>query len=217
MSKNKPPAPTPHYHLQPTQDIYHDLHHIVQYMNYRLFGDQLPDCLLALRSGLPSMVCLSQQKVQDCNVHSSDTLLFNPADFSPSPSVEWLAALAKALVHLWQRYFGTPSRYGYHNREWATKMKTIGLHPSQTGEHGGRETGDKMRYWIIEGGLLEQVANELIADKVTLRWQQTNLTPTSPRSGKRITYQCPACGLKAWAKHDAALICAIDQCRLLPL
>ena len=28
------------------------------------------------------------------------------------------------------------------------------------------------------------------------------------KSGKRVKYCCPSCDLKAWAKHEAKLMCA---------
>ena len=32
--------------------------------------------------------------------------------------------------------------------------------------------------------------------------------PAAPnKSGKRVCYGCPECGLKAWAKHEARLVC----------
>ena len=90
----------------------------------------------------------------------------------------------------------------------------------------GKAVGIQAQKMFSEGVLLREDyfehkeavehTKELIADKVSLRWQQTNLTPASPRSGKRITYQCPVCSLKAWAKDGAELICGTDQCRLLP-
>jgi hypothetical protein len=36
------------------------------------------------------------------------------------------------MVHLWQHHHGKPSRTGYHNKEWATMMKAVGLIPSDT-------------------------------------------------------------------------------------
>ena len=37
------------------------------------------------------------------------------------------------MTHVWQHQHGKPSSRGYHNREWAAKMKAIGLQPSNTG------------------------------------------------------------------------------------
>ena len=56
------------------------------------------------------------------------------------------------MPHLWQHHFGKPSRTGYHNREWAVKMRAIGLIPSDTGEPGGKEIGQRVTHYIEEGG-----------------------------------------------------------------
>ncbi len=55
-----------------------------------------------------------------------------------------LATLAHEMVHLWQHHFGKPGRGRYHNKEWAEKMKSIGLQPTTTGKDDGAETGDVM-------------------------------------------------------------------------
>ena len=46
------------------------------------------------------------------------------------------------MVHVCQEVYGLRrSARSYHNREWARKIKEIGLQPSHTGFPGGRETG----------------------------------------------------------------------------
>ena len=37
------------------------------------------------------------------------------------------------MTHHWQQCFGSPSRNGYHNMQWARKMVEVGLMPSATG------------------------------------------------------------------------------------
>ena len=56
------------------------------------------------------------------------------------------------MVHVWQHAHGKPGARGYHNKEWAAKMKAIGLQPSSTGMVGGKETGQRMMDYIIPGG-----------------------------------------------------------------
>ncbi len=45
---------------------------------------------------------------------------------------------------------------GYHNKEWAAKMKAIGLQPSSTGMVGGKETGQRMTDYPIPGRPVHQ-------------------------------------------------------------
>ena len=45
-----------------------------------------------------------------------------------------------------------PGRTGYHNREWASKMLEVGLVPSDTGQPGGKQTGQHMTHYIDPKG-----------------------------------------------------------------
>ena len=48
-------------------------------------------------------------------------------DILSRPIEESMGTLVHEMVHFWQQEFGTPSRRGYHNREWADKMEALGL------------------------------------------------------------------------------------------
>ena len=63
-----------------------------------------------------------------------------------------MATFVHEMAHLWQQEFGKVPRGGYHNKQWGDKMKEIGLYPSNTGEEGGKETGQQMTHYIIVGG-----------------------------------------------------------------
>ena len=56
------------------------------------------------------------------------------------------------MAHVWQETMGEPSRRGYHNRQWAEKMREVGLQPTSTGEPGGMETGQAVTHYIIPEG-----------------------------------------------------------------
>ena len=56
---------------------------------------------------------------------------------------------------------GAPTRSGYHNREWAARMETLGLIPSDTGRPGGKRTGQSMGHYVSDGGPFEQAAKLL--------------------------------------------------------
>jgi predicted SprT family Zn-dependent metalloprotease len=72
-------------------------------------------------------------------------LALNPDGFIGQSDGQIMQTLVHEQAHVWQHYFGKPSARGYHNREWAAKMKSIGLMPSSTGMVGGKETGQRMR------------------------------------------------------------------------
>jgi hypothetical protein len=45
------------------------------------------------------------------------------------------------MTHVWQHTLGYPQRRSYHDREWADKMKEIGLKPSTTARQTAKRSG----------------------------------------------------------------------------
>ena len=52
---------------------------------------------------------------------------------------------------------GQAAARGYHNKEWAAKMKAIGLMPSNSGAVGGKETGQQMSPTFCPAAISEGV------------------------------------------------------------
>jgi hypothetical protein len=94
------------------------------------------------------------------------------------------------------------------NRQWADKMEEIGLMASDTGSEGGKRTGAKITHYVIRGGAFDGAANELLADSFKVSWASIPNGPGAAQKKKnKIKYTCEACGLNAWAKPNARLIC----------
>ncbi len=72
--------------------------------------------------------------------------------------------------NLWQYRFGKPGRTRYHNEQWATKMESIGLMPSSTGQPGGKRTGDSMADYAIEGGAFLVACAALLTSNFKISW-----------------------------------------------
>src|SRR5262249_14822765 len=117
---------------------------------------------------------------------------------------EILSTLVHEMVHVWQYCFGKPTRGRYHNREWAAKMKSIGLQPSNTGKPGGKETGQHMTHYIVEGAYSASY-DTLAHTGFRLSWN-SHRAPIKRRESK-LKYTCPKCEQNAWAKPEAALVC----------
>jgi hypothetical protein len=122
-----------------------------------------------------------------------------------------LSTLAHEQVHLWQAHFGSPSRAGYHDKEWAAKMLEIGLHPSDTGQPGGKLTGQNMTHYIVDGGPFAQAAGRLIAKGwavpyVSLWDEETKKTAAKKRASK-TKFTCGCCGANAWGKPELRIVC----------
>ena len=87
-------------------------------------------------------------------------------------------------------------------------MIEIGLMPSDTGEEGGKQTGQRVMHYSVPGGKFDRAADALLHDGFRLSWQSFKLA-TQQGKGKvsKIKYTCPDCGLNAWAKPGAHLVC----------
>ena len=143
-----------------------------------------------------------------------DEIALNPAHFQGRTTEEILSTLVHEMVHQWQAWFGKPSRSGYHNKEWADKMESVGLMPSDTGQPGGRRTGQKVTHYIVAGGSFERVTADLIASGFAIELVEFTSKPQPKKRDSKTRYQCPGCHTKAWAKPDVKLTC--DDCdRLL--
>lgn len=81
-----------------------------------------------------------------------------------------MSTLVHEMVHHWQHHFGTPSPSNPHNREWAAKMMTLGLHPSKTGLPGGKKTGRSVSHYILPEGLFVSACQDLVTKGINLPW-----------------------------------------------
>jgi predicted SprT family Zn-dependent metalloprotease len=61
-------------------------------------------------------------------------LALNPDNFTGRSDELILSTLVHEMCQVWQETHGEPSRRGYHNRQWAGKMREVGLQPTSTGE-----------------------------------------------------------------------------------
>jgi len=146
------------------------------------------------------------------------------------------------MVHLWQQHFDRPSRRGYHNKRWASKMVEIGLVPSSTGKPGGRPTGYRVSHFIRENGPFDRACRAYLASAQTTLFQdraywcveidegQDPATPQtrSPdadrerhererKAASKTRFRCPTRGCQvAWANRGSKLICALCDEEMLP-
>ena len=134
----------------------------------------------------------------------------NPAHFAKRSLEETLSTLVHEMVHLWQHHHGRPSGGGYHNAEWARKMREVGLTPTSTGDPGGKDVGQKMSHLIVEGGryqkafalLKEQGLNDLYVER-----SKKEENTAKKKAASKTKFTCPICAQNAWAKSEALLVC----------
>jgi len=127
------------------------------------------------------------------------------------------SCLVHEMVHVYvQEFYGGASN-GYHCKRFAAVMRYVGLQASDTGKHGGKETGYRMSDYVIEGGAFEKAFNVITAKEIAkysvpyhslhalfaeytasgnieVSTTTEKVEPKS-RSGKRAVYRC-GCGNK---------------------
>jgi predicted SprT family Zn-dependent metalloprotease len=208
MPKTRTPAKTP------TLEAYSELQTAYDHYNQALFQGQLPTYLITLHRGRHGVLGYFSHnrfvRLSDGRT-ATDEIAMNPTHFAGRGITAILSTLAHEMVHLWQAHYGKPSRKAYHNKQWAQKLKAIGLHPSDTGEAGGKETGQKMAHYIIPSGAFERATAALMDSGFALSWADAAIFDAAAKlkkSGNRVKYTCPGCGANAWGKDRLHLICA---------
>lgn len=154
----------------PTKQNYDELSDAYDFFNRRLFGGELPGCLFTLQRKSRSMGYFSFEQFVSRDDRKSDEIALNPEYFATRPVEDVLSTLVHEQVHQWQRRFGTPPRRGYHDQEFAAKMQSVGLMPSNTGTPGGKITGEKMSHYIMADGPFIHACKELLQTSFVIVW-----------------------------------------------
>lgn len=218
--------------MKPTEAAYQELQVAFDHFNQTLFEGVLPPCLITFQREKRTFGYFSTKRFVTATGETTDEIAMNPAFFAVSPVGEIMQTLVHEMAHMWQEHFGDPGRRRYHNAEWAEKMESIGLMPSDTGKPGGKKTGEKMMDYSIPGGQFERACAELIEKKFQITWMDRfpviregtevpafirldgdggegeagPLTPVENKSN-RVKYQCPPCEINVWGKPGLAIIC----------
>jgi hypothetical protein len=220
--------------IEPTKETYDQFQEAYSYFNRALFDGELPNCLITLQRSRRSYGYFCGDRFGRTDGLVTDEIALNPRYFHVRPVDQVLSTLVHEMTHLWQHHRGKPGRGSYHNREWAARMKAIGLYPSSTGKEGGQETGDCVSHYIAPGGPFEVAAQELLMSGFAITWTEKPPEATEapiegaegpegpgqelkkPKSGKRVKYTCPVCRLNAWARHRIQLVCGSDMTPMEP-
>jgi predicted SprT family Zn-dependent metalloprotease len=181
------------------------------FFNAELFGGALPHVLVTLQRHAKARGYFSPKRftgrTEAATVHE---LAMNPDCFTGRTDEQILSTLAHEMAHVWQQSHGKPPTRCYHDRQWAAKMKEIGLQPSTTGEPGGKETGQSVTHYIMSGGPYAQAFAKLKATGFQLHWESAPAgKQAKAKKASKTKFTCPECGQNAWAKADAVLICGV--------
>ena len=215
----------------PTMIQYSEFDKAYDYLNGALFGGELPKILVTF-SRKPRMLGYYSPDRWERTNNPEDLageISFNPESFESRTAEDVLSTLAHEMAHAWQHHFGNPSRAGYHNVQWGTKMESIGLMPSNTGAEGGGKTGQQMTHYIMTGGPFALAAADLLAlgwgiqyvDRAGRSAAAPGPGPAPGKLGKggpkgkaaptRAKFVCPGCKAAAWGKPGLNLVCGDCQ------
>ena len=149
----------------PTTHQYTKYQQLYDYYNEHLFQKELPFCLLVLsRSAAQKCGYFASNRWKDDAGNPTHEISLNPEYLAMATDIEICQTLVHEMCHLWQQAFGKPSRSGYHNKEWGTKMQEVGLMPSHTGAPGGKMTGQQMADYPIAGGVFLEAFDRMSGD-----------------------------------------------------
>ena len=199
----------------PTTQTYTSLSTAYDFFNRELFSSALPPCLITMQRHKGAYGYFSGERFARSTdpKEITDEIALNPSHFTPRKADEVLSTLVHEMCHLWQHHYGKPPRKGYHDRQWAAKMHEIGLIPTATGEEGGKETGQRMTHLIDENGHFARTVARLLAEhpSILYHYRSGDDAARKKKAASKTKYTCPTCGLHAWAKPKAPLVCGTCQ------
>lgn len=210
----------------PTELTADDHQRAYRHFNTTLFDGRLPPCLITLSEGRyrgyfkPN--CFRHARDQD----RVDEISMNPATYTNLET--YLSTLVHEMCHLEQEHFGRPGKPPYHNAEWASLMKRVGLQPHSVEkkfEH--RETGRRVSHTIVTGGPFEAACRDFLQTGYHLTYlydpapprRDLEQDPDEDEDARReeerkrkkrdskTRFTCRSCGMNAWAKVTAKLAC----------
>lgn len=156
--------------FSPTTEVYSELQEAFSFFNQELFNNELPACLITLQRERKSFGYFSRRRFVRRSGQETDEIAMNPSFFAVRPITETLATLVHEMCHMWQAYKGKPGRRGYHNKQWAQIMESIGLMPTTTGQPGGKKTGESVQHYIIKDGPFDAACKKLLTTEFTFSW-----------------------------------------------
>jgi predicted SprT family Zn-dependent metalloprotease len=197
----------------PTKRTYDDFDSAYAYFNKRLFGGRLPTCLITVRPHRGAYGYFSCERFGSRDgkeVH--DEIALNIRHFEKRTPCEIMSTLVHEMTHLEQAHFGSPSRNGYHNKEWAGLMERVGLVPSDTVAPGGKRTGQRMTHYVAEEG---PFARAFAARDFKVPYFDRYGESETTRKKRKVAYTCEVCEDKVWGKPEVRPHCG--KCGFAPM
>ena len=202
--------------FKPTEKQYTSLQQAFDYFNEKLFKDSLPQVMLTLsRSRNAFGYYVPSIWTDDKGVEQWGEISLNPdyiLEDGERTDKEVYSTLVHEMCHLWQEYDGSAPRRCYHNKDFSKKMESVGLITSDTGEVGGKRTGQHMTHYIVEGGVFDKAFQEMSQELLIPCHALFALKGEAKKKIKKArpktaTYLCPKCGATVKGKEGTNVIC----------
>lgn len=189
----------------PTTNTYSALEHAFDFFNNACFDNRLPASLITLRSSRRHFGYLQKRRFLNIDGVEIAELAMNPGYFALRSAEEVLSTLVHEMAHHWQNHFGKQITVCLHNREWAAKMRSLGLMPSHTGAPGGKQTGNRVSHYILPGQRFDMACAALLATGWSLPWldRHVGALPSMMLEGRRALAET---GLAAIGGDPPALL-----------
>ncbi|WP_417729050.1 hypothetical protein [Roseovarius sp.] len=211
----------------PTMDLSARLQFVYDYFNPALFDGALPECMLSLQRRKHMLGSFGASVLASTDGKTAHQICVNPSYFETLGDLGICGTIVQAQCDLYRHDADTLNRRGskgargYHDKPWALQMLKVGLRPTDDGTWTGKMTGYGMTHLIIENGPFDRAARALLESGFEFRWRDrrslidpTKLPDEPDDTGEdpkptRAKYSCPSCGLNAWAKPAARLVCGV--------
>ena len=195
-------------HITPIE--YGGLQQAYDHFNRELFDDALPDVFITYQRRAHTRGYFSPDRFSArAGKFGRHELALNPDSFVDRTDEQVCSTLAHEMTHVWQQAHGSPPSRGYQDRQWALKMRSIGLQPSSTGMPGGKETGYQVTHYIIAGGAFQTSFRSLAATRWKLNLQSAHQAGRKGGTNSKTKFTCASCGQNAWGKPDLAIVCKL--------
>jgi hypothetical protein len=220
----------------PTVEQFDAYRGMFQWFNDQLFDGGLSGVMLNFSRQANTYGFLAPERWKRGDGAKAHEISINPDTLLDRDPRAVASTLVHEMVHAWQYTYGKPPRRGYHDRQWAAKMESIGLIPSHTGEPGGKRVGVRMTHYIDDDGRFAKVYAAM-PPELGLPWRSWGPSaierlrrvvggaggepggepdpeggdPTSapaPRlDPSKVKYTCPGCAINTWGKEGLRIGC----------
>jgi hypothetical protein len=213
------------------------------YFNTVLFGGALGDVILNFSRLARSLGFFAPERWRDAGDQVTHEISLNPAHLKRDNAKDAASTLVHEMAHLFRHGQPNPPRNGYHDRQWADKMESLGLMPSSTAAPGGARVGYRMSHYIIPGGAFERAFEQMppacqlpwtcgIDDEARGKGGDKKAKKAKKEAARKVKvkYSCPDCELNVWGRAGLHLRCedcdevleaadgtTVDECAVAPV